>query len=239
MNQDPLNPSDSTKNTDSDQSSASPAASGYSEPHDDYSSSAESTPPPMIDLVSNPDGLSSGNPKRYSSNSSGFSRSYQSAPPISLVAGTQSTGTLFGHHRKSSHQGRPSASGIGSLSHLNVDEDEAGLAAAVESLCSFGTPRTGPVHLPLDIPPVPPLPARFAGQSVNRSSGSMIPSTVYQNSAVPPSLSHLLSEDHSMAVDETHLASTDDEYDDDYDQRSVSHSRSDEDDDGVFGRMEE
>ena len=53
---------------------------------------------------------------------------------------------------------RPSTSGLGSGT---LDEDEAGLVAAVQSLCSFGTPRNGPVLLPLDVPPVPPLPARF------------------------------------------------------------------------------
>ena len=43
------------------------------------------------------------------------------------------------------------------------DEDPADLAAAVGLLsCSYGTPKTGPTGMPENIPPVPPLPAKYA-----------------------------------------------------------------------------
>ena len=48
-----------------------------------------------------------------------------------------------------------------------VDDEEASLVAAVQSLCSFGTPRHGPVLLPPDVPPVPPLPAKFTEKGLH------------------------------------------------------------------------
>lgn len=150
---------DTNKSMDSDDSSASPAASGSSDLRDDDEySSAETTPPPMNDHYSMFEGEYVGrNSKRYSGNSSSFSRSYQSAPSNSLPAvnGFIGMGT-------SSSQRRPSTTGLSSVAD---DEDEAGLVAAVQSLCSFSTPRTGAVLLPADVPPVPPLPARFVEQS--------------------------------------------------------------------------
>lgn len=47
------------------------------------------------------------------------------------------------------------------------DSTTADLAAAVGLLsCSYGTPKTGPVMLPPDVPPVPPLPAQYLPGSV-------------------------------------------------------------------------
>ena len=122
------------------------------------------------------------------------------------------------------------------MGHADNDEDEAGLAAAVESLCSFGTPRTGPVHLPADVPPVPPLPARFAGQNSFRlSSGAAATPTLHQGFGMPPPLTHRLSDERDVKMEEGHMP----DVDDDYGHRSYSRGRSDEDDDGVFGSMEE
>lgn len=134
---------------------------------------------------------------------------------------------------------RPSTSGLLSSNHAAVDEEEATLVAAVESLCSFGTPRSGPVHLPPDVPPVPPLPARFAGQNLNKPSANMAAPTLPPGYGMPPpsASAHRLSDERDVKMGERRFTGTDD--DDDYDERSVSHGRSDEDDDGVFGRMEE
>lgn len=143
MNQDVSAEPETTKSTESD-NSASPAASGSSGlPDDDEYSSAETTPPPMSEHYGVPMHIGGSKSKRYSGNSSSFSRSYQSAPSTSLPSGNFHAGS----------------GGFGSM-----DEEEASLAAAVQSLCSFGTPRNGPVLLPADVPPVPPLPAQFTGQ---------------------------------------------------------------------------
>ena len=239
MNHDPSAPPDSAKTNDSDHSSSSPAASGSSELHDDDYSSAETTPPPISEQVHNPDGYSMGKPKRHSSTSSAFSRSYQSAPS-SLLPGGQipSMGISLGNSYQAMQQRRPSTSSAAAFNCAATDEEEASLVAAVESLCSFGTPRSGPVHLPLDVPPVPPLPARFIGQNNNRLSGNNTMSLLQPDFGMPPPpLSHRISDERDVKMDmNRHSNNTDD--DEDYDIRSASHGRSDEDDDGVFGRTE-
>lgn len=134
---------------------------------------------------------------------------------------------------------RPSTSGLTPFHSAVVDEEEATLAAAVESLCNFGTPRSGPVHLPADVPPVPPLPARFAGQNLSKPLANTFPPPLQPDYGMlpPPASTQRLSDERDVKMGERRFNSTDD--DDDYDKRSVSHGRSDEDDDGVFGRMEE
>lgn len=240
MNQDGTTPSESAKNADSDHSSASPAASGYSELQDDDTSSVETTPPPLGDEhVSAPNSSRLSRPKRYSSNSSAYSRSYQSAPSSSMFAGSAPSGSFgFGHYRQQSSEYWPSTPGTRLALQDVDDEDEAGLVAAVESLCSFGTPRSGPVHLPPDVPPVPPLPAKFLGQNLHRLSGSTSTPTInHANHAlgVPP-LTHQLSHERDVKMRGNDGGVSDD--DDSY-QPSTLRGRSDEDDDGVFGRMEE
>jgi len=220
MNQDEPTELDSGKVTDSDNSSASPAASGYSDTRDDDDySSAETTPPPMSEHYGLGDGMEAARRKRHSGNSSSFSRSYQSAPSSSLPPGS----AAFGHYNQ---QRRPSTSGFASGA---ADDEEAGLVAAVETLCTFGTPRNGPVLLPADVPPVPPLPARYMEENVNRLSGHMgsvhdfdLPKPIY-----PP-----LSDEMDVKMS--------DEYrnEDDHDNRSMSQGRSDEDDE-FFGAMED
>ena len=237
MNQDPSIGSESAKAGDSDNSSASPAASGFSELQDDDISSVETTPPPMSEDTSAPGSSHMRDSKRYSNTSSVFSRSYQSAPSGSVAASSVPTTTSFGSFHQSAYQRRPSTSGSGAAYGLGPAEDEAGLAAAVE-LCNFGTPRTGPVHLPLDVPPVPPLPARYASLNANRSLGGSGSTILQHEFALHPPLTHRLSDERDVKMHEGYKSHVedDDEY---FDQRSVSRGRSDEDDDGVFGRMEE
>lgn len=228
MNQDGPTPPPSAKDFNSDHDSASPAASGSSDPRDGLSST-DTTPPPQTEA---PYGQSytgssfAGHTKRYSSGNN-FSRSYQSAPSNGLHAGSISNGSAFGSFGQQSQNGRPLSSGI-SAGGL---EDEAGLAAAVELLsCSFGTPRTGPVTLPPDVPPVPPLPARYLAQGF--SGTTLTPN--HQGSAPTSYIRGRSAHDGDVKMEESEESVADD---DDYDARS--RGRSDEDDDGVFGRMEE
>jgi len=223
MNQDGTTPPDSAKDFQSDQDSSSPAASSE---HHDGTSSADTTPPPQTDMFNVYSGSYTGRHKRYSSGHS-FSRSYQSAPSANLLnSGSVPKVSGFGHYRQPSHE-RPLSSGI-SRNH----EDE-GLAAAVELLsCSFGstgTPRTIPVTLPEDAPPVPHIPARYLSES-NFSGTTLTPS---QHPRQTESFTrHQVHLDSDVKMEEESVVD-----DDDYDQRS--RGRSDEDDDGVFGRMEE
>lgn len=237
MNQD-ATPPDSSKINDSDNSSASPAASGTSDTRDEGFSSAETTPPPLGEQAYPTDGASARRSKRPSSSNFAFSRSYQSAPSWSLPGGPlPSMGTSCGNYYQPGLPRRPSTSGLTAATRTAADEDEAMLVAAVESLCSFGTPRSGPVHLPADVPPVPPLPARFAGQNANRLSATMVASKNQPEYGTPLPSYQRLSDERGTKTSPRDLPTMDD--DEDYDERSFSYGRSDEDDDGVFGRMEE
>lgn len=227
MNQDGTTPPDSAKDFQSDQDSASPAPSGSE--GNDRASSADTTPPPNVDINNayRSGSYTGRSHKRYSSGY-GFSRSYQSAPSAnSANGGSMPLGSDFGHHRQPSHERRPPSSGF----NRNAEDD--GLAAAVELLsCSFGstgTPRTIPVTLPEDAPPVPHIPAQY----LNGFSGSTLTPNLHPQQ--PESYTrHRLQLDGDVKMEESEESVVDE---DEYDQRS--RGRSDEDDDGVFGRMEE
>ncbi|KAL9121539.1 MAG: hypothetical protein Q9187_001910 [Circinaria calcarea] len=238
MNQDSSVPPDSVKASDSDDSPASPAASGYSEIQDDDTSSVETSPPPLSENAYMPENSEIRESKRYSSNSSTFSRSYQSIPSGSVAASSMPTTASYGSYRHGGYQRRPSTSGVGTTGPSAFD-DEAGLAAAVE-LCNFGTPRTGPIQLPPDIPPVPPLPERYQSHNAKLPISSIDYPVYQQDLGHPPPLTHRLSDERDVRMYQSHVGHVrhvDEE--DDFDQMSVSRGRSDEDDDGVFGRMEE
>ena len=230
MNQDDPLPPDTAKTIESDQSSASPDISATSELHDDYISSAETTPPPVNEPLYFQDNFSTVRTKRNSGTSSAFSRSYQSAPSSSFLAGSVPSSS---YGQQYPNQRRPSTSGVASVI---VDEDDAGLAAAVQSLCSFGTPRTGPVHLPADVPPVPPLPAQYKGQNTNRLSANLMTPTPFEF-GLPPVATQRTSNERGSRPVSSHKAYHNDE--DDADQLATHHNRNDDDDDGVFGRMDE
>lgn len=221
MNQDAIAAEDTTKRSESDHSSASPAPSGSSDVIEEeyYISSAETTPPPMNEHYVTVDDTENGRSKRYSGNSSSFSRSYQSAPSFSLPAGNN----LSHYHQ----QRRPSSSGVASA---DVDEEEAGLVAAVESLCSFGTPRNG-LPLPDGIPPVPPVPAMYRANSF-KQSGSL--GQVPELGLSVPSYQRL-SDERDIKMSNSHVVQVQEDYD--YDD-SPSYGRNDEEDDGIFGAME-
>lgn len=227
MNQDGTTPPDSAKDFQSDQDSASPAASGSSEQRDG-TSSADTTPPPQADMFNAYNtGSYTGRHKRYSSGHS-FSRSYQSAPSANhLSVGSVPSTSGFGHYRQPSQERRPPSSGI------SRNQEDDGLAAAVELLsCSFGstgTPRSIPVTLPEDAPPVPHIPARYLNQ--NFSGSTLTPS---QQPRHTESYTRHQIHDGDIKMEESEDSVADDE---EYDRRS--RGRSDEDEEGVFGRMEE
>ncbi|KAK4123869.1 hypothetical protein N657DRAFT_656195 [Parathielavia appendiculata] len=218
-------PPDSARDFISDRDSASPAASGYSEQPD--RGSADTTPPPQLDAIHPANAPYRSFGKRYSSGN-GLSRSYQTAPYASSAAGSVPSVSGFGHFRQFSQDVRPTSSGRNA-----TGQDDRELAAAVELLsCSFnsnGGSRTM-VHLAADAPPVPPLPAQYldqgmlSGTSFINSYPSRAPESFTRGEL--PRVDAKMEESGESAMD-----------DDDEDMRS--RARSDEEEDGVFGRMEE
>ncbi|XEU97040.1 hypothetical protein FSHL1_002326 [Fusarium sambucinum] len=218
-----VTPPESTKDFQSEVGSSSPATSRYSDP-EERQSSADTTPPPLTEGVS-VNGTSYRN-KRYSN---GYARSYQSA--ASFGAGSVPYGSGFGHYRQPSNDHhRPSSSGRNA-----TGEDDRDLAAAVELLsCSFGSNNgSRPAMTPADAPPVPPLPAQYLDQATSLSTASFInsfprrqPESFTRGDMRRPSVDVRMDGSGDSVMD-----------DDDFEMRS--RGRSEDDDDGVFGRMEE
>lgn len=246
MNQD--DPEQSLE-ADSELSSASPDAS--SEVHDGLSS-AETTPPPMDEQEEDDDFEMSGMPANWTkrpsiSNASAFSRSYQSIPSSSYNDSAPLHSPTFSHFRQSSVDTRPSTADT----RLHED-DEADLAAAI-GLCNFGTPRTLPASMTLDVPPVPPLPARYLDSSShpgNRSpsfahSGPQSDSLrrgsnadLFLSPSLNPSLSYKVSDERGVRTGDAKARDGRRRRNADVEFGSRA-APVDDDDDGVFGRMEE
>lgn len=238
MNQDGT-PADG-HDAESEMSSGSPDASSDVR---DGISSAETTPPPMEE-DENDDFEMSGMPtdfnlaKRFSvSNPSGIARSFHSIPSSSFTGSAPMHSPAFSHFRHSSIDTRPSTADT----KLHED-DEADLAAAI-GLCNFGTPRTGPVSMSPNVPPVPPLPTRFLDQSGNgeksdRPAGDLPDSTPnFLSVSYNPSLSYKVSDEREVRMGDADRASRQNRNADvDFSSRTAP---ADDDDDGVFGRMEE
>ncbi|OAA38903.1 Zinc finger, C2H2-type/integrase, DNA-binding protein [Metarhizium rileyi] len=208
-----VTPPESTKDSASEPDSSSPAASGYSE-QVERQSSADTTPPPMME-ESGLCGLS-----YRDGHGAGFARSYQSAVSSSIP-----NGSAFGHSRQPSHERRPPSSGAN-----RTGEEDSDLAAAVELLsCSFNSNKGShnTVLLTLDAPPVPPVPAQYLDQTPSFSSAGFINSFPQRQ---PESFTR---GELRRGSDDVKMEDSDDDFD------MQSRARSDEDDDGVFGRMEE
>lgn len=223
MTNDNTTPPDSAKDFHSDQESASPAPSG-SELHDG-ASSTDTTPPPQADMSHGYNsGSYSGRHKRYSSGYS-FSRSYQSAPYSTSVHGSSVPNLSgFGHHRQPSHERRPLSSGIS----RNQDEDDLVNKMSSANFERSGTPRNNAVTLLEDAPPVPNIPAQYLTQA------SFSDSTLVEPHRQAESYTrHQVRLHHDIKMEESEESVADD---DEYDHRS--RGRSDEDEEGVFGRME-
>jgi len=202
---------------------SSPAASGSSDVHSDGLSSSETSPPPLHEEPTHPSARTDS--KRLSSSSSIYSHSYQSS-----VFSEHGGRSYVSHFRQwsSSDAARPTTSGTSVTdSYTDSDEHANDLAAAVGLLsCSFGTPKSGPVMLPADAPPVPPLPAQFLGQKADHLSGSTIRG---YNSYIRERRDTGADADIEMV----------DEEDDDEGSHGHGASRSDEEEEGMFGKMEE
>ena len=214
---------------DSDHSS--PPASGSSDLREELSST-ETTPPPHIDdhaVGSYPHAtFASRSIKRYSTNSSAYSRSYQSA-----VFSDHGNG---GHIRHWSNvSDRPTTSGTSVAGSYHDDaNDHADLAAAVGLLsCSYGTPKSGPVCLPLDVPPVPPLPAKFL--EFNNAQTLLSSTTVTPQQSSMRNSYRYRDESKDVDMDDDHFADEEDYRH----SNSRSRGRVEEDEDAFFGRMEE
>ncbi|KAG6070328.1 hypothetical protein E4U16_004522 [Claviceps sp. LM84 group G4] len=195
-----------------EQDSPSPAASGDRE-YAGHQSSADTTPPPIME---EPSGDEQVYRKGHQAN---FSRNRQSA-----VSGSMPNNYGFGHFRQPSHERRPPSSGAN-----RTGEDDRSLAAAVELLsCSFNS-NTGSVGTVVEsnAPPMPPLPAHYLDSATSFSSSSFFNSfprhqpESFTRGEVPRG-------SHDVKMEDS---------DDDLDRQT--RARSDEDDDGVFGRMEE
>ena len=216
------------KTSDDSDDSASPPASGSSDLRDGMSST-ETTPPPQMDdhavgSYSSHSHFGQRSIKRYSANSSAYSQSYQS-----IVFSDNGNG----HYRHWSNvSDRPTTSGTSVAGSYpddgNTDQD---MAAAVGLLsCSYGTPKSGAMNLPADVPPVPPLPAKFMDYASPLSGNTTV---TPQQSSIRNSYRYHESKDIDM---------DDDNFADEEDYRqsnSRSRGRADEDDDAFFGRMEE
>ena len=164
MNQGATSAANDSAIQESESSGESPAASGPSD-HQDEVSSRSSTPEQGGEGdQSKPVPPRANGPSRQNSYNSAFSRSFASTSGHSFAASSApaESADLY-WYRSAALQRRPSMS---SQSHYSSDE-QADVAAAAEGLvsCSLGTPKRGSTYLPDDIPPVPPLPAQFAGQA--------------------------------------------------------------------------
>ncbi|OTA90686.1 hypothetical protein M434DRAFT_366164 [Hypoxylon sp. CO27-5] len=228
-NNDATTPPDSAKDFASDPESASPTASGYSELHDDRSS-ADTTPPPQPEAFGMTNTLAYRSAPKRNSNGSAYSRSFQSAVSGSFFPGSMTNGNVFGHSRHASADRRPPSSGMNS-----TGQDDRDLAAAVEllscSISSNGGARDA--RLPQDAPPVPPLPVQYLDHAAFASTSfiNSFPSGQMPESFTRGELRH--NEDVKMEDSESSIMD-----DDEGDGCSRARS-SEEDDDMMFGRMED
>ena len=195
---------------------SSPDASA-SDPQSDGVSSTGNSPPPQGEDF-HPQGISSGRleSKRFSSNSSLYSHSYQSS-----ILSENNGRSYIVHSRQLSSDNRPTTSGTSVTSYTDDDREEMSAAFNLLS-CSYGTPRTGPVVITQDVPPVPPLPAKYLGRSVDQLSGSTI-------TGVPNAQSSFV---RGRRADDVEML-------DEEDVPFRGSNRSDDEEEGMFGQMEE
>ena len=111
-------------------------------------------------------------------------------------------------------EGRPTTSGT----------DDANLAAATADLGIYGTPRTRPTAASPDVPPVPPLPEQY-----QRLSGSNATPTLYNPLGMHPAAPTQQLSDERAIKREFNARH--------FERQQDAHM--DDDDEGVFGSMEE
>ncbi|KAK8055475.1 tat pathway signal sequence [Apiospora rasikravindrae] len=153
--------------------------------------------------------------KRYSSGS-GFARSYQSTTSNGFLSGSIPSGPGFGHNRQGSTDRRPPSSGMN-----NTGQEDRDLAAAVELLsCSFNSNGGRDSRLPNDAPRFSPFASSYTARQM--------PESFTRGEA------RFTHHDEDVKMEDSDGGSMDDE-----DDRRSRARNSEEDDEGVFGRMEE
>ncbi|EGX97174.1 Zinc finger domain-containing protein, C2H2-type [Cordyceps militaris CM01] len=214
-----VTPPDSAKDFASEPESASPSASGFSEQQDRHNST-DPTPPPFGEPLGF-DGLAY-REKRLSGGS-GIAQSLRS-PQL----GPEHLANNIPHIQWNSGR-RPS---LGPAGTGNEDRD---LAAAVELLsCSFGSNGgRDVVGVAADAPPVPPVPEQYRDQARSFSHTGFLNSFPRRQ---PESFTRgeFRSSSQDVKMEDSGESAADED-----DLESRARARSDEDDDGVFGRMEE
>ncbi|OAA58542.1 c2h2 finger domain containing protein [Niveomyces insectorum RCEF 264] len=254
-------PPDSARDFASDHDSPSPAASRYSDQSDDRSS-ADTTPPPPVQMENamsidetktNPQVGNTSPPPPSTSDyrafsqrlglgggatAEGFSRSYQSALPADAGGKID-----FNHRRLLSRDNvRPPSSGRNA-----TGQEDNELAAAVELLsCSFNSAagdassaKIGSIRgLGQDVPPVPPVPAQYLGQSATPLGDTSFINSFPSRAPESFTRGERRSKMSSLA-DDVKMEDSGESFAGDDDEDRRSRARSDDDDDGVFGRMEE
>lgn len=209
--------------TDSDLSSASPAASGSSEPADPSDMSSRTSTPSELDDEEEED-----NVKPLSRSVTGnsyadhFSHSYRSTG-VGSIPGSSSQDVSY-LRRWSTAGRRPSNASI-AFSGSPYEQSDLAAAAAGLLSCSIGTPKSGPTHLHGDVPPVPPLPAKYREHNKSRpvSYGAF---SAKNEDAPKTDMGRFHQHDYNHQ---------DVEMDDD----SNTRGRSEEEDDGIFGTMDQ
>lgn len=203
----------------SDSDVSSPEASG-SDLQSDAVSSKDGSPPPFDDHI----GGIAAEHKRFSGNSSTYSHSYQS----SVFSDSRRFNV---HSRQRSADNRPTTAGTSATSYTDDDREDTMSAAFHLLNCSYGsTPRTGPM-VDQDIPPVPPLPAKYLGRSIDHLSGSTITGVPHANSSYV----------RGSRLDDVEMVEEEDEYEIEEPEHESQRAsgRSDDEEEGMFGRMEE
>ncbi|KAF7949038.1 hypothetical protein EAE96_008212 [Botrytis aclada] len=210
MNQESVNtPPDSAKDPQSDDQDS---ASSLSDHEIDRASSADMTPPPA-DIRHAYGGSSFNGSRIHAVKSDSYTMSDRVRYGASVPVG-------FGLFHRQNYERRPPSSG------MNENREEETLTTAMEN---HGLSS----DFPDDIPPVPGIPAEY----LNDLSGSYTPSLrprQRESFARGSYDRHQLHGDGDVQMDDGDESMGDEE---DYDLRS--RGRSDEDDDGVFGHMEE
>lgn len=202
---------------DSDISSASPAASGSSDPADQSDMSSRTSTPSAPDEEDD-DLKPLGRLTTRDAFGDQFSHSYRS---------TGSSVPQDSYLRRWSVDRRQS---VASAAFSGSPYEQSDLAAAAAGLlsCSIGTPKFGPTLLQEDVPPVPKLPAKYASE-YSRSNRSR-----------PVSYGAFAKVDDSPKTHSNRFQPREYEHDVDMeDDRSAVRGRSEEEDDGVFGTMEQ
>lgn len=213
MNNQPTSPPDSTREL-------SPPISGGSSEQLDERSSTNTTPPPHAHTLPTTEESKYPMSPMSSDDDDMRSRPWRSLVSDNFDATSVPGGSVFGGDDFHQEHSPPPAS-------FSMSGEADFLTKAVAMLsCSYGSnggSLTG--QLPLDIPPVPPVPAHFLGQT---SLGESPFLSSFSNQAP-----------ESFTRGDRRRGSEDVRMEDGDDEDTRSRSRSDEEEYGVFGRMEE